>query len=211
MKILIADDHSIVREGLRNALNGFGTDNHLLEAGTADETRAQLSEHPDTELIILDLHMPGSNGLDLVSDLCNTYTDIPLAVLSAEEDPQIIQQAIDRGAAGFIPKSAASRVMVSALQLILSGGVYIPEDIFKAPLQNGKPGHNGTPPDLTQRQQDVLVLLAGGHSNKSIAKRLGLSEHTIKIHITGILRALGVNNRTEAAIACRELGLITEE
>lgn len=212
MKILIADDHSIVREGLRTALDGLGEDIQLLEAATADEARQQLAAHPDTELVILDLHMPGSNGLDLISDLCNTYTGIPVAVLSAEENPQMIQQTIDRGAAGFIPKSSASRVMVSALQLILSGGVYIPPNmIFDTQLQGGRPARTGASPDLTQRQQDVLVLLASGHSNKSIAKELGLSEHTIKIHITAILRALGVNNRTEAAVACMELGLITEE
>jgi DNA-binding NarL/FixJ family response regulator len=133
-------------------------------------------------------------------------------VLSAIEDSRIMQRAIEHGAAGFIPKSAANGVLVSAMQLVLSGGVYIPSELFGADTE-AAPGNlhaHGLPVSrdtFTARQLDVLELMAGGHSNKSIANRLGLSEHTVKIHISAILRILDVNNRTEAAIVCRKLGL----
>jgi DNA-binding NarL/FixJ family response regulator len=205
LKILIADDHDLVREGLKITLAKLPAPVTALEAASATDVMQVLETHPDTSLVILDLHMPGATDLELLTRLCDAYPAIPVVVLSADENPRVMQRAIDRGAAGFIPKSSANSVLVSALQLVLSGGVYIPFDI----LDNG-PGPEqaaGGPFNLTERQRDVLALLAGGHSNKMIAKQLGLSEHTIKIHITAILRTLGVSNRTEAAIVCREHGL----
>ena len=205
LKILIADDHDLVREGLKITLGKLPAPVTTLEAASATDVMQTLETHPDTNLVILDLHMPGATDLELLTRLCDAYSAIPVVVLSADENPRVMQRAIDRGAAGFIPKSSANSVLVSALQLVLSGGVYIPFDI----LNNG-PGPElaaGGPFNLTERQSDVLALLAGGHSNKMIAKQLGLSEHTIKIHITAILRTLGVSNRTEAAIVCREHGL----
>ena len=205
LKILIADDHDLVREGLKITLAKLPAPVTALEAASATDVMQVLETHPDTNLIILDLHMPGATDLELLTGLCDAYPAIPVVVLSADENPRVMQRAIDRGAAGFIPKSSANSVLVSALQLVLSGGVYIPFDI----LNNG-PGPEqvaGGPFNLTERQSDVLALLAAGHSNKMIAKQLGLSEHTIKIHITAILRTLGVSNRTEAAIVCREHGL----
>ncbi|MDH5515961.1 MAG: response regulator transcription factor [Gammaproteobacteria bacterium] len=211
LKILLADDHDLVREGLKITLAELPGPVTPLEAASATEVMQALASHPDTQLIILDLHMPGATDLELLTDLCDAYPAIPVVVLSAEENPRVMQRAIDRGAAGFIPKSSANSVLVSALQLVLSGGVYIPSDILNnepaSATANGNTGHARGPFNLTERQTDVLELVAGGHSNKTIAKQLGLSEHTIKIHITAILRTLGVSNRTEAAIVCREHGL----
>ena len=214
LKILLADDHDLVREGLKITLAELPGPVTPLEAACATEVMQALTSHPDTRLIILDLHMPGATDLELLTDLCDAYPAIPVVVLSAEENPRVMQRAIDRGAAGFIPKSSANSVLVSALQLVLSGGVYIPSDILNnesasatATGNSGPAGHARGPINLTERQTDVLALLADGHSNKMIAKQLGLSEHTIKIHITAILRTLGVSNRTEAAIVCREHGL----
>lgn len=220
LKILIADDHELVREGLKLTLQELPAVQSVMEAADADEVRRVLARHPDVDLVILDLHMPGSSRMELLESVCRSHPEIPVVVLSASESPRIMQRAIDHGAAGFIPKSAANNVLIGALQLVLSGGMYIPsemigEPIEKASASQGNAGNTAvtarrsTPvrPILTDRQTDVLELLSGGASNKAIAKQLGLSEHTVKIHLSAIFKALGVSNRTEAAIVCRELGL----
>lgn len=212
LTVLIADDHSLVREGLKIALAGLPSQTTPIEAASAAQVRSAMSAHPDIDLVILDLQMPGVNDLELLTELCNARPDIPVVVLSANEDARIMQRAIEHGAAGFIPKSVANGVLVSAIQLVLSGGVYIPTGVLDAgtgnvpphPEAGGLPARRDT---FTARQLDVLELVAGGHSNKSIANQLGLSEHTIKIHISAIFKILDVNNRTEAAIACRKMDL----
>ena len=209
LNILIADDHDLVREGLKHTLAKLPGQTVCLEAGSADEVLQILTGAGPVNLVILDLHMPGSNGLELLTTLCNEYPDIPVVILSAVEEPQVMQRSIDRGAAGFIPKSAANEVLVSALQLILAGGTYIPTEILSRKAADTLPGSRTmtgftSPVELTGRQIDVLNLLSHGESNKAIARKLGLSEHTVKIHISAIFKALGVNNRTEAALAYRE-------
>lgn len=212
LKVLIADDHSLVREGLKIALTGLPSRTVPVEAASAADVRSAMSVHPDIDLVILDLQMPGVNDLELLTELCNTRPELPVVVVSANEDARVMQRAIEHGAAGFIPKSVANGVLVSAMQLVLSGGVYIPTEALEAGENEASPRYHGSGlpvrrDTFTTRQLDVLELMAGGHSNKSIANQLGLSEHTIKIHISAILRILEVNNRTEAAIACRKLGL----
>jgi DNA-binding NarL/FixJ family response regulator len=217
LKILIADDHELVREGLKLTLQQFPTVQSIMEAADAGEVRRVLAGHPDVDLVILDLHMPGSSRMELLESVCCSHPDIPVVVLSASESPRVMQRAIDRGAAGFIPKSAANNVLIAALQLVLSGGMYIPSEMIGEPMDKrsaiqvntaaGARRSTSIRPELTDRQIDVLELLSEGASNKAIAKQLGLSEHTVKIHLSAIFKALGVNNRTEAAIACREMGL----
>jgi DNA-binding NarL/FixJ family response regulator len=220
LKILVADDHSLVRQGLKLELLEMSAAATILEATDAETVRQVLSMHPDIDLVILDLHMPGANELELLSSLCNKYPDIPVVILSAVESPRVMQRTIDRGAAGFIPKSVANEVLISALQLTLSGGVYIPSQMIGETPHNSYTDQSfsgettsisrrstSVRPVFTDRQNDVLQLLSDGNSNKAIARKLGLSEHTIKIHLTAIFKTLGVSNRTEAAIACRELGL----
>lgn len=221
LKILVADDHSLVRDGLRFALTELPTQVEVAEASNAAEVRQAIIDQPAINLVILDLHMPGANDLELLKSICNSYPDIPVIVLSASEDQRTMQRAIEHGAAGFIPKSGANSVLLSALQLVLSGGVYIPSEILTGTSQqdagtqqdtesssSGQASRAAALEAFTGRQLDVLELMAAGHSNKVIARELGLSEHTVKIHLTAIFRTLGVHNRTEAAIACREMGLI---
>jgi len=215
MNILIADDHDLVREGLKHTLTQLPGMVTFIEAASADEVmRALLNDQP-VHLIILDLHMPGTNGLELLTTLCNEHPDIPVVALSAIEDPQIIQRTIDRGAVGFIPKHVSNEVLISALQLVLAGGVYIPTEIFNkhsydTSAANAPANYLQRPHKLTERQMDVLHLLSNGESNKAIARKLGLSEHTIKIHISAIFKALGVNNRTAAALAYQKIGFRTQ-
>lgn len=209
LNILIADDHDLVREGLKLALARLPEKVACLEAGSADAVLRELADSPSVSLVILDLHMPGSNGMELLTKICTRHPEIPVVILSADEDPQVMQRTIDRGAAGFIPKSAANEVLISAVQLVLSGGTYIPTEILNRKVAATPPG-SGTlrnpvaPLELTGRQLDVLDLLSHGESNKAIARKLGLSEHTVKIHISAIFKALGVSNRTEAALAYQE-------
>lgn len=210
MKILVADDHGIVREGIKLLLSELSTDLSLQEAADRDQVLAIVSKNPDLDLILLDLYMPGVTDLDLLAEICNSYSHIPVIILSATEDAHVMQRVIDRGASGFIPKSAAQAVMASAIQLVLAGGVYIPpamvphaqDDAAAAPARATQASQS----DLTNRQLEVLKLLGEGKSNKTIARELGLSAHTVKIHVTAIFKALGVSNRTEAAVASREIG-----
>lgn len=212
LTILIADDHSLVREGLKLALSDLPAQPRVLEAACGQDVIRTMASAGSVHLIVLDLHMPGVNDLDLLKTLCNTYPDVPLVVLSANQDPRTMQRVIEHGAAGFIPKSVANDVLSGALQLVLSGGVYIPSELFDGAAGSRHTTHQGQPRELfTGRQMDVLELLASGYSNKAIARRLGLSEHTIKIHLSAVFRTLGVSNRTEAAIACHELGLFPSE
>jgi DNA-binding NarL/FixJ family response regulator len=215
LNILIADDHSLVRDGLKAALSALPGLQDIHEAADADSVRTVLSEHPDINLVILDLQMPGVNDLDLLASLCNTYPDLPVVVLSANEQRRTMRRSIEHGASGFIPKRAANNVLVSALQLVLSGGVYIPTEMIGASAGPQEPDGGASIAagryEFTDRQMDVIRLLVGGHTNKTIARELGLSEHTVKIHLSAIFKELGVSNRTEAAITCRKLKQLYRE
>ena len=212
LSILVADDHSLMREGIKSALSELRSASRVHEAGNAQQVLEVMQNNAQLDLVILDLHMPGVDDLDLLKTLCNSYPAVPLVVLSADEHPQTMQRTIEHGAAGFIPKSAARNVMASALQLVLSGGVYIPAEMIDgnrryadASSGAGKPAP--ARPGFTGRQLDVLNLLGEGDSNKAIARKLGLSEHTVKIHVAAIFRILNVSNRTEAAMAFRKLDI----
>jgi DNA-binding NarL/FixJ family response regulator len=211
MKILIADDHEIVREGIKLLLRELATDLSVVEAADRSEVLAAVSANPDLDLILLDLYMPGVADLDLLTEISNNYSHVPVIILSATEDALVMQRVIDRGAAGFIPKSAAQAVMTGAIQLVLAGGVYIPPAMLHLAEEGGAATASRVTPasrlNLTNRQLEVLKLLGEGKSNKTIARELGLSAHTVKIHVTAIFKALGVSNRTEAAVASRELGM----
>ena len=210
MLILLADDHELVREGLKHTLTGLSPDVTFLEASTATEVIDAIFKHTGIDLLLLDLVMPGSNGFQLLKQICDNNPDLPVVVLSAADDPAQMRKALDVGASGFISKSGNAEVMLSALRLILAGGIYVPPDMLK-PYPDTDPRAQGivtksaaaTDPQtsvLTARQRQVLEKLGQGKSNKQIARELDLSENTVKIHVTGVLRALGVDNRTQAAV-----------
>jgi len=212
--LLLADDHALVREGLKHTLADLTASVEFVEAATAGEVADILGRNQAVDLALLDLVMPGSDGFSLLTRVCNSYPDLPVVILSGSADPLKMRKALDIGAAGFICKSATAEVMLSALRLVLAGGIYLPPDMLKTP--SAPEGLNRAPmtgPDasqrpssaaLTTRQREVLERLVEGKSNKQIARELELSDNTVKIHVAAILRTLGVDNRTQAAIAARE-------
>ncbi|HEY3657552.1 MAG TPA: response regulator transcription factor [Steroidobacteraceae bacterium] len=215
MKILVVDDHVLIRDALRSVLKDVKQDAIILEASDSRQAMALVSEHADLGLILLDLNLPDRDGFSVLADLREAYPAISVVVLSGQQDRNSVLKALDLGALGYIPKSGQREVMVSALQLVFAGGVYIPPEILmraepSAPQAGAQPPAGGRPlprPSdlgLTERQLDVLVLMMQGKSNKAICRVLDLAEPTVKNHVTAILKALKVSNRTEAVIAVRE-------
>lgn len=213
MKILIADDHELFRDGLRHVLSQFEGPPEIIEASDFPQAIAAAEQDPDIGIVLLDLAMPGMSWSDGLTKLREVLpSEVPVIVLSASDDRRHVLQAVNMGAAGFIPKTSSSRVMLSALKLVLSGGVYLPPAL----LDQGPSGNDGAGlpvagesalAALTPRQREVLTLLGQGKSNKEIARVLELAEGTVKLHVTAILKALNVNNRTRAVVAASHLGL----
>ena len=218
MKILLVDDHALLREALRGALTELESEAAIFEASDGRETMQFVEQHPDVDLILLDLNLPDRDGFSVLSDLRKCDPSISVVVISAHQDRDTIVRALDLGAVGFIPKSATRKVILSALQLVFSGGIYIPPQalsrlepptaVTQPPAPGGarisEPGQPAVSPadlGLTERQVDVLALMMQGKSNKAICRVLNLAEPTVKNHVRAILKALKVTNRTEAVIA----------
>jgi DNA-binding NarL/FixJ family response regulator len=215
MNFLVIDDHALIRDALRGVLNELNEDCTISEASTYRQATRLLEQNPDYGLILLDLHLPDRNGLTALAELRQCCPAISIVVLSAFNDYDNVVKALNLGAMGFIPKSAERAVMVGALQLVLAGGTYIPPDILNrgspAPPTPATPkaeGQSVSPAELglTERQLEVLACMIRGMSNKAICRKFDLAERTVKNHVTAILRALRVTNRTEAAFKTRELG-----
>jgi DNA-binding NarL/FixJ family response regulator len=208
MKILIVDDHPLIQEALQHVLATLDRALELIQAQDASEAHAALSREPDTDLILLDLALPDSDGFELLGDLRREWPGMPVLVLSATHDRATVEHALDLGAMGFIPKTANTRVLLEALELVLSGGVYVPSESGRAnagirPRAMTRPEQLG----LTLRQADVLKLLVQGKPNKLICRDLRLSEGTVKVHVSAILRALNVRNRTQVVIELARRGV----
>jgi DNA-binding NarL/FixJ family response regulator len=217
MKFLLIDDHVLIREALRGVLKELRRDADVLEAANCHQAERLVEEHTDLEVILLDLNLPDGDGFRLLAQLREHYPAISIIVLSASNDRDYVVRALDLGAVGFIPKSAQRAVMVGALELVLSGGIYIPPEILvrKALPPNSAEKQvfvtdrlRASPADcgLTERQVEVLALMMQGKSNKAICSVLELAEPTVKNHVAAILKALKVKNRTEAAMAVVEHG-----
>jgi DNA-binding NarL/FixJ family response regulator len=210
MNILLIDDHTLFREGLKFLLRSLDAALEVDEAGDC----AKALEHAAArryDLVLLDLKMPGVAGLDALAALRDAVPDAPLVVLSGEDNPGVVRAAIERGAMGFIPKSSTPEVMIQALKLVLAQGVYLPPAVLDATAPSAAASQAApaqpTLPGLTPRQMDVLRCVIQGKPNKIIARELDLSEGTVKAHLSSVLRALGTRNRTEAVYAAAKLGL----
>jgi len=192
-KILIVDDHALLCDSLMLLLKQhYGDALSMLQAGSGNAALELVAKHPDIHLILLDLTLPDMHGFQVLQQLTLTAPDIKVAALSGTIAPQFIQQCLALGFAGFIPKTSTGKEMLSAIDLVLSGGVYIPSEA----LPNLCP--DAFPNALTGRQLDVLRLIRKGMSNDEIASVLDISITTVKTHVRGILTSLGVKNRTEA-------------
>ncbi len=214
MQFLIADDHSIVTMALEMLLKDYdGQDNTVFTANNKDEALALAQEYGETaDLMILDLSMPGVEGTSLMEAIVAAQPTLKILVMSGLSDQQSIIKVLQMGAAGFIPKSLDAELLTSAIRFVLAGGVYIPVKLLTQAQKTGlltaapeKSSQEGTV-RLTDRQKDVLALLAKGAPIKRICKELDLSEGTVKTHVTAIYRAFGASNRTEALIAARRHG-----
>ena len=215
MKILLIDDHALIRQATHGVLKKLRRDAVVLEANNSAEAMARLAENPDTGLILLDLTLPDRDGFDVLAELRERYPSAVVVVLSGHQDADKVRRALDLGARGYITKSAKGDVMVSALRLIMSGGTYIPPEILAGGLSSppqpryAAPNNRLASPEtsgLTERQLQVLALIMQGKNNKTICRMLDLAEPTVKNHVTAILRVLEVKSRTEAVVTVNKLG-----
>lgn len=211
MQILIADDHSLFRDGLRHVLSTLDGEVAVTEAGSLDDLLRSIDGASRFDLIIVDLSMPGMNGPASLAAVRDRAEGAPLVVISASEDRHDVRAALEAGANGYIPKSANGQVMLSALKLVLVGGMYVPPLILDEDISVHHRSEAATPMSLrsvlTERQIDVLRLLAEGRPNKEIARQLNLAEGTVRVHVNAVLKALSARNRTEAALTARNAGL----
>ncbi len=216
MHLLVADDHALFRDGLSLLLKQLDPDVHIIEASCFEAAMACAQSGIDLDLALLDLNMPGMDGVAGITRFQAQASDVPVVVISASEDVADIKDILDAGAMGYIPKSSSSQVMLSALRLVLAGGVYVPVNVLHdvdSPCESAcKPSANkpGAGSNLTHRQLEVLRLIIQGKPNKIIARELKLSEGTVKVHLASIFRALNASNRTEAAMAAQHLGLLPD-
>jgi DNA-binding NarL/FixJ family response regulator len=205
-RLVIADDHPLFRGALREAVSGQFADADIAEAGTFDDVVAQLDRGGEVDLVLLDLTMPGVRGFSGLMFLRAQYPSVPVVIVSANDDPAVIRRCMDFGASGFIPKTLGVEVMRSALARVLEGGVWTPPDVDLS----GRPDADtaeliGRLATLTPQQVRVLMMLSEGMLNKQIAYGLGVSEATVKAHVSAILQKLGVESRTQAVIAAAKI------
>lgn len=204
MKILIIDDHAVVREGIAAVLQSAFPGAQILHADNGDSMARQLSENADLTLVLLDLKLPDIDGHALLEELVWQYPETPVIMLSSSEATSDVRRALALGARGYVPKSAASATLKAALNLVLAGEIYVPPFV----VDEASVRRAAEQPMLTKRQTEVVKYIAADMSNKDIALRLGLSEKTVKAHITLIFKELGVVNRVQAARAAADAAII---
>lgn len=204
MKILVVDDHALVREGLRQVLKGLDEAVEVLEAPHCARAFELAAQHPDLDLVLLDYHLPDLNGLEALQIFGKEHPELPVIMLSGSVNPSIMRQVMARGAAAFLTKSGLSHELLKVLRLVLDGEVYNPPEMSApaSPMDNTK----GPGLSLTRRQEEVLYLLLAGSSNKEISRVLQVSEETVKNHVTGLFKVFGVQTRIKVVVAATQLG-----
>ena len=206
-RFLVADDHPLFRGALKEALAGMAEPSDIIEAGNFDDAKAAISANRDLDLVLLDLSMPGASGLSGLISLRGIDSDVPMVVVSAQDDPETIRRALELGASGFIPKSGSMDEIRSAVETVLAGGIASPSSIDlgveRDPEISNLLHRIGS---LTPQQTRVLGMLAEGLLNKQIAYELRVSEATIKAHVSAVLQKLGVDSRTQAVILLAKIG-----
>jgi DNA-binding NarL/FixJ family response regulator len=203
---IVADDHPMVRDALALSLKAAFPGAQVEFAGSLGETLAAVERRPDVDLIILDLDMPGMSGMTGLAQLRSLYPAVPVAIVSAAKSPALMRQAVEMGAAGFIPKFTPSHEITEAISEILAGAVWLPEAARDYQLGPTEADLALRAAQLTPQQHRVLALMAEGKPNKVIAFEMQITEPTVKSHVTEILRRLGVQSRTQAVIVAQKLG-----
>jgi len=211
LNILIADDHELIREGIRQSLKELNSGGAIFEAEDEQQVQTILqTEHID--VLLLDLVLPNGKSFKLLESATTYYPEMKVAMLTASDDINDVRKCMDYGAAAFITKTSGKSNLINALRLVIAGGVYIsPELIGKinqSQIDVAKDADDEKKINsLTNRQREVLALVCKGSSNKEIAGLLGLSENTVKIHVTGVLKCLAVSNRTQAVLFANKTDL----
>lgn len=210
-RLLIADDHPLFRLALTQAVRDVVSDADVLEAGSLTEARELLSRHTDIDLVLLDLHMPDSHGLMGLAAVRAEHPGVAVAMISAHDDPHTIRRALAYGASAFIPKRSDVSRLREALRAVLACEEYLPPELRAAVLANPPASEDALTAarlaSLTPQQFKVLVRVAEGQLNKQIADALGISERTVKAHLSALFEKLGVRNRTQAGVLLRSLEL----
>lgn len=208
MKVLLADDHDLVRDGLRPYIEKLEDGVIISEAGTLDEVLAVSSDAVSPDVILLDLHMPGMQGLNSITQVGDAFPNSPIVVISGHFDSDVITGSLQRGAKGFVPKTTRGKSLLSALRLVLDGETYVPPAMVSGEASEMSSEYMSGPPDsygkdnvlakLSAREMSILRLLIDGQTNKEIARELGLQEITIKVHLRNAYRKIGASNRADA-------------
>jgi DNA-binding NarL/FixJ family response regulator len=205
--VIIADDHPLFRTAIKEVLAIELGETKFLEANSFESLQELVEEHQEVDLVLLDLHMPGVSGFAGLVYLRKCYPSIPVVIISANEDPMVIQRALEHGAAGFIPKSSSTKTITDAINAILMGEIWSPPT-----THSNLPGNNVSEVELaekmaqlTPQQFKVLMMMSQGLLNKQIAYELGVTEATIKVHVSAIMRKFGASNRTQAVMAANML------
>ena len=208
-KFIVADDHPLFREALIHAIGNCVQGADILEADSLDSLQRVVESNPDADLLFLDLSMPGVSGFSALAYIRSNHESLPTVIVSAMDDPAVIRRSIQHGASGFIPKSASIGIIEAGIQAVLQGEVWLPDGInlHDTRLDHDEAGIAASMSSLTPHQFRVLMMLGEGLLNKQIAYQLGVSEATIKAHVTAILRKLDVTNRTQAVLAVQRLAI----
>ncbi len=211
MKVLIADDHALFRDGLGMRLEQIDPDAVILQASGFTQALKIIDQEKKLDLVILDLDMPDMRWEDGLDEMKKKAPDARFVVVSASEDVRSIRKLLENGVCGYIPKRSDPKILNGALKLVLDGGTYIPPVLIESTASGTSetaPSGKAKGKTLTNRQAQVLDLVAKGMSNKQIAYEMGVSEATVKLHINALLRSIGVTNRTQAVVTAQKMGLI---
>lgn len=207
--VIVADDHPLFRTAIKEALEAEQGETRFLEANSFESLQKLVDEQQEVDLVLLDLHMPGVSGFAGLVYLCKRYPSVPVVIISANEDPVVIKRALEHGAAGFIPKSSSMEAIKEAIAAVLMGEIWSPPQ-----ARSTAGGRSASELELAERmaqltpqQYKVLMMMSQGLLNKQIGYELGVSEATVKAHVTAIMSKLGVNNRTQAVLAAQRLSV----
>lgn len=214
MTILLADDHALFRDGMRYVLQQLADEVEILDAASFSEALRLAESRPGIDLVLMDLHMPGSTGVHSVREFSLQHPEMPMVVVSGSEQREDMERVMEYGCMGFISKMTSSKVMLAALRMVLDGGIYLPPQLLQQSVErmeqsvSDKRSRRSNEFGLTARQVDVLRHLAQGLSNKETAQKMGLAEGTVKIHVAAIFQVLHVSNRMDAVRAAQRLGML---